>query len=70
VGAAVGLFIQELLVALVPLGLLQTGALIYFAGRVTRTVNDHDEAIKEQRETCLRCNRVVGILANKEGISL
>lgn len=65
-----GQFVAELLVALIPLVLIQTGALIYFAGRVTRTVSDHDEAIKEQREICLRCNRVVGILANKEGIEL
>lgn len=65
-----GSLADTVIAALIPIGVVQTGALIYFAGRLTRTVQDHDEALKKQGEQCNSCNRVVAILANKEGIAL
>jgi hypothetical protein len=65
-----GPIIQGVVIGFIPLGLLQTAALVYFAGRLTKTVEDHDLAIKKWGERCEYCNRVVAIVANKEGIAL
>lgn len=69
--------VDDLVVALVPIGIVQIGVLIYFAGAVRRTLEDHDEQIRVERkarekqtEDCAKCNRVVAVLANKEGIAL
>jgi len=61
---------QGIAIALVPFILLQSGALIYWAGQITRAVRDHDDALKTRTEQCEKCTRIVAVLANKEGMTL
>lgn len=56
--------------ALVPLGLLQTGALIYFAGQVASTLKDHGRRLDQHDDDCKQCKRVVAVVADREGIKL
>jgi hypothetical protein len=57
-----------LIYALLPLAVMQTGAMIYFAGSVRATLIFHDDRIDKFEQSCAKCTRLVNRLAEREGI--
>ncbi len=62
--------LQGVIMALVPLLVIQSGALIYWAGQITRAVRDHDQQLKERSEECKQCKSLVIRLGDREGLTL
>jgi hypothetical protein len=58
------------LIAVCLFGATQTGALVYFAGKVAETLRRHDDELNKLRLECAERRKVSYALAVKEGIQL
>lgn len=57
------MLMEGVIIALVPIGVVQTGALIYFCGVVITTLRDHSKRIDRIEERCderEKCGRYAG----------
>jgi hypothetical protein len=61
---------SSLIDTLVPIAIVQTGALIYFAGVVSFTLRNHEDRHNKTEARCENCTRIVTQVATKEGIPL